>query len=84
MNYVAKNLVIVESPGKVKTIIKVLGRNFVVKASIGHVRDLPKSKMGIDLEHGFEPTYVNVEAKKKIIADLKKAASPRTKINIIL
>ena len=76
----AKNLVIVESPGKIKTIGKVLGKGFVVKASMGHVRDLPKSKMGIDLEHNFEPSYVHVESKKKVLNDLRKAASGADKV----
>ena len=77
----AKNLVIVESPGKVKTISKVLGRNFVVKASVGHVRDLPKSdKEAIDYANNFQPHYVEVEKKKKVIADLKKAAKGIDKV----
>lgn len=67
----AKHLVIVESPTKAKTISKFLGKDYIVEASFGHVRDLPKSKMGIDIEHGFEPTYtIPVKAKEKI-AELK-------------
>ncbi len=68
------NLVIVESPSKAKTIGKYLGPDYVVKASMGHLRDLPKSTMGVDIEGGFEPEYVPMEAKAEIIADLKKAA----------
>lgn len=69
------NLVIVESPAKAKTISKFLGKEYVVKASMGHVRDLPKSKMGIDVEGGtFEPVYQVSPEKKKVITDLKKHA----------
>jgi DNA topoisomerase-1 len=69
----AKSLVIVESPAKARTINKFLGKEFVVKASMGHVRDLPKSKLGVD-EENFEPTYTVLPSKKKIVAELKKAA----------
>lgn len=69
------NLVIVESPAKAKTISKFLGKNYVVKASMGHVRDLPKSKIGVDVEGGsFEPVYQISADKKKVITDLKKHA----------
>ena len=68
------NLVIVESPSKAKTIGKYLGADFTVKASMGHLRDLPKSTMGVDLEANFEPEYVAVAGKEDIISDLKKAA----------
>ncbi len=67
-------LIIVESPTKVKTIKKYLGNQFDVRASVGHVKDLPKSKLGIDIKNHFEPTYQVLEAKKKVIAELKKAA----------
>lgn len=67
-------LIIVESPTKVKTIQKYLGPEFEVKASVGHIKDLPKSKLGIDLEHDFEPIYEIISEKKKVISDLKKAA----------
>ena len=70
----AKDLVIVESPAKAKTIEKYLGGDFKVKASMGHLRDLPKSKMGVDIEHGFEPQYIPVRDKKELIAELKKEA----------
>ena len=70
----ANSLVIVESPAKAKTIGKYLGKNYVVKASLGHVKDLPKKDLAVDVEHGFEPTYVVIEGKKKLIAELKQAA----------
>lgn len=70
----ANSLVIVESPTKVKTIKKFLGADFNAVASMGHIKDLPKSKLGIDLENNFEPTYKIIEDKKKTIDDLKKAA----------
>ena len=70
----AKDLVIVESPAKAKTIEKYLGGDYKVKASMGHLRDLPKSKMGVDIEHGFEPQYIPVRDKKELIAELKKDA----------
>jgi len=70
----ANSLVIVESPTKVKTIKKFLGADFNAVASMGHIKDLPKSKLGIDLEKDFEPTYNVIETKKKTIDDLKKAA----------
>jgi DNA topoisomerase-1 len=69
-----QSLIIVESPTKVKTIKKYLGADFEVRASMGHVKDLPKSTLGIDMENNFEPTYHVIETKKKIIAELKKAA----------
>jgi DNA topoisomerase-1 len=65
-----KYLVIVESPAKEKTISKILGKDFKVKSSYGHIRDLPKSKLGIDIENSFEPTYVNMPRAKKVISDL--------------
>ena len=69
-----KNLVIVESPAKAKTIKKFLGRNYKVEASMGHVRDLPKSKLGIDLEEDFEPNYITIRGKGKTLNKLRKAA----------
>ena len=68
------NLVIVESPSKAKTIGKYLGPDYVVKASMGHLRDLPKSKMGVDLENRFEPQYIPVRGKESLIKELKTAA----------
>jgi len=67
-------LVVVESPAKAKTIKKYLGSGYTVKASVGHVMDLPKSKMGVDIENGFEPEYEIIEAKKKVVAEIKAAA----------
>ena len=69
-----KTLVIVESPTKAKTISKFLGRNFIVKSSFGHVRDLPKSKLGVDVEHNFEPHYIVSRDKTKVAKELKDAA----------
>ena len=70
----AKDLVIVESPAKAKTIEKYLGGSYKVKASMGHLRDLPKSKMGVDIENGFEPQYIPVRDKTELIQELKKDA----------
>jgi DNA topoisomerase-1 len=67
-------LVIVESPAKAKTIKKYLGAGYVVKASVGHIKDLPKKKMGIDIEHGFQPEYVVIDGKKKVLAEIMEAA----------
>ena len=67
-------LVIVESPAKAKTIGKYLGPDYVVKASMGHLRDLPKKKMSIDFDNNFAPEYVPIEGKDKIISELCKAA----------
>ena len=67
-------LVIVESPAKAKTIGKYLGTDYVVKASMGHLRDLPRKTMGIDIEHDFQPEYVPIEGKDKIINELREAA----------
>ena len=75
-----KSLVIVESPAKAKTINKFLGRNFVVMASIGHIKDLPKSKLGVDVEKGFEPQYVKIKGKAKTINELKKAGKKADRI----
>ena len=68
-----KSLVVVESPAKAKTINKLLGKDFLVMASIGHVKDLPKSKLGVDIEKGFTPEYVTIRGKAKTIGELKKA-----------
>lgn len=76
----SKNLVIVESPAKAKTIEQYLGKDFTVTASMGHVRDLPKSKMGIDTEKDFEPSYTVPQDKKKTITELKKKIKADTKI----
>lgn len=76
----AKNLVIVESPAKVKTIKKFLGSNYEVTASNGHVRDLPKSTMGIDVEHDFEPKYITIRGKGDVLAKLRKEVKKADKI----
>ena len=69
---VGKNLVVVESPAKIKSISKYLGPDFVVKASMGHVRDLPRKDIGVDVEHDFAPTYETVGSKEKVVTDLRK------------
>ena len=76
----ARSLVIVESPAKAKTINHYLGSGYVVKASMGHVRDLPKSKMGVDVEHDFAPTYQVIPDKKKVVAELKKLAGESERV----
>ena len=76
----AKYLVIVESPAKVKTIKKFLGANYEVAASNGHVRDLPKSQLGIDVEHDYEPKYITIRGKGDILANLRKAVKKAEKI----
>ena len=75
-----KSLVIVESPAKAKTINKYLGPDYVVKASMGHIRDLPKSKLGVDVEKNFEPLYEVIPERKKLVAELKKAAEDSSAI----
>ncbi|MBR5236782.1 MAG: type I DNA topoisomerase [Clostridia bacterium] len=76
----ATNLVIVESPAKAKTIKQYLGKSYTVMASFGHVRDLPKSKMSIDIEHNFEPNYITIRGKGDLLAKLKKAAKEAKKV----
>jgi DNA topoisomerase-1 len=76
----AKALVVVESPAKAKTINKYLGRNYKVVASMGHVRDLPKSKLGVDVEEGFEPSYEVIASRKKVLKELKDAAKDASEI----
>src|SRR3954454_12178621 len=78
----AKNLVIVESPAKAKTINKYLGRDYTVIASMGHVRDLPKSKLGVDVDDGFAPVYEPLATRKKVLAELKAAAKDATDIYV--
>src|SRR6266702_8383755 len=70
----AKALVIVESPAKAKTINKYLGNQYVVNASLGHVKDLPKKDLAVDVDNGFEPRYEVIEGKKKLISELKSAS----------
>lgn len=74
------NLVIVESPAKAKTIGKYLGKNYTVEASMGHVRDLPKSKLGVDIEDNFNPKYITIRGKGELLDKLKKAAKKADKI----
>src|SRR3990167_4620888 len=73
-------LIVVESPTKAKTISRFLGNDFIVRSSFGHVRDLPKSKMGVDVEHGFKPTYEIPVKAKKVIAELKDAQKHATEV----
>lgn len=75
-----KNLVIVESPAKGKTIEKYLGKDFMVKASMGHIRDLEKKNLGIDIAGGFKPSYVVSEEKKKTVTELKKLVKDADKV----
>lgn len=75
-----KSLVIVESPAKAKTINKFLGKDFTVMASVGHIKDLPKSKLGVEIEKDFEPQYVKIKGKAKTITELKKAGRTADKI----
>ncbi|MCD6460061.1 type I DNA topoisomerase [bacterium] len=76
----ADSLVIVESPAKAKTINKYLGKNFVVTSSVGHIKDLPKSKIGIDIENNFKPEYVVIRGKSKVISEIKKLAENKKNI----
>src|SRR4029078_4313155 len=76
----ADYLVIVESPAKAKTIEKYLGKKYIVKASMGHVRDLPKSQMGVDVSNDFEPRYITIRGKGPVLKDLKTAAKKAKKV----
>src|SRR5579872_1874943 len=75
-----KSLVIVESPTKAKTISRFLGKDYDVQASFGHIRDLPKSKMGIDIEHDFEPTYTIPVKAKQVVSELKSKAGKASEV----
>ncbi len=75
-----KNLVIVESPAKSKTIGKYLGKNYIIKASMGHVKDLPKSKLGIDIENNFKPHYIIIPGRRKTLKELQELASKSEKV----
>ena len=77
-----KALVIVESPTKAKTIGKYLGSGYTVKATVGHVRDLPQRKLGVDVDNGFTPEYVPIKEKAKTLADIKKAAKASSRVLI--
>src|SRR5512139_1516088 len=70
-----KSLVIVESPAKARTLEKMLGKNYAIKASMGHIRDLPKSRLGVDVEHDFEPKYVVSRDKSSTVKDLKDSVA---------
>ena len=74
MYVMGENLVIVESPAKAKTIEKFLGKGFVVKSSFGHIRDLEKKNLGINIENGFEPVYEISDDKKKVVSELRSLA----------
>ena len=76
----AKSLVIVESPAKAKTIKKFLGRNYIIEASVGHVIDLPKSKLGVNIEEDFEPEYITIRGKGPVLKELRKQAKKASKI----
>ncbi len=78
----SKNLVIVESPAKAKTIGRYLGKDYRITASVGHIRDLPSSTMGVDVKHGFKPTYINMRGKEKVIRELKELAESADKVYI--
>ena len=75
-----KNLVIVESPTKSKTIEKFLGKNYMVCASMGHLRDLPKSQFGVDIEQNFTPKYINIRGKGDLLKELRTKAKKADKI----
>ncbi len=77
-----KSLVIVESPAKAKTIAKYLGKDYTVKASVGHIMDLPKSKLGVDVENDFEPKYIQIKGKAPVVRELKSAAKKADRILI--
>ena len=74
MATVSKSLIIVESPSKIKTLKKFLGKEYVVEASVGHIRDLAKKDLGVDIDNDFTPTYIVSEDKSKVVSQLKKAA----------
>ncbi|MBR3058583.1 MAG: type I DNA topoisomerase [Clostridiales bacterium] len=78
----SKNLVIVESPAKAKTIGRYLGKEYKITASVGHIRDLPSSTMGVDVKHDFKPTYINMRGKEKVIRELKDLAGSAEKVFI--
>src|SRR5438093_4073459 len=76
----AKSLIIVESPAKARTITKYLGRGYTVMASIGHVKDLPTNKLGVDVDHDFKPHYVTIKGKAKVLAEIKQKAQEADKV----
>ena len=76
----AKSLLIVESPTKVNTLKKIVGKDFIIKASVGHLKDLPKKKLGVDVDNNFAPEYITIRGKGKILQELKNAAKKVDKI----
>lgn len=74
MELKGKNLIIVESPAKAKTINKIVGKDFQVKASIGHIKDLPEDRLGVNIEKGFEPEYIIIPGKEKVVKELRESA----------
>src|SRR3989337_1602042 len=75
-----KSIVLVESPAKAKTITKYLGKTYTVKASVGHIMDLPKSKLGVDIEKDFEPKYIVIKGKGPVVKELKAAAKKADRV----
>ncbi|MEE8346312.1 MAG: toprim domain-containing protein, partial [Dehalococcoidia bacterium] len=75
-----RNLVVVESPAKARTISRILGSEYEVMASVGHVRDLPKSDLGVDIEQGFQPKYVIPREKSRAVKEIRQAAESATTI----
>ena len=80
----AKYLVVVESPTKCRTINKFLGKNYVILSSMGHVVDLPKSKMGVDIENDFKPAYIVIAKRRKVLSELKKSAKNKSEIYLAM
>ncbi|MCU0373366.1 MAG: toprim domain-containing protein, partial [Ignavibacteria bacterium] len=78
----SKSLVIVESPSKAKTINKYLGKDYIVEATVGHIKNLPKNKIHIDLENGYEPTYETIAGKEKVIKRIKELAAASSQVFI--
>ena len=78
----SKNLVIVESPAKAKTIGRYLGKDYRITASVGHIRDLPSATLGVDVKHQYKPMYINMKGKEKVIHELKEMASQADRIYI--
>src|SRR5690625_6564844 len=79
-NKMSDYLVIVESPAKARTIKRYLGKNYIVKASMGHVRDLPKSQIGVNVENNFEPKYITIRGKGDVLKELRKEAKKAKKV----
>jgi DNA topoisomerase-1 len=77
-----KSLLVVESPTKMKTLSKFLGKDFVIKATYGHIKDLPKSKLGVDVDKGFTPQFLTVKGKSKVVDELKKVSKDAERILI--